>query len=114
MTFTSKSRFVKRGNHTYPTESATYEYMAPRYSVNVELILTALNDIDALSADIQDVYFNAPCKEKLWYMCVCVLLVSGVGASNYYLDGYHTIMWGKILNGWIPTSPPPKWYTYQP
>ena len=88
MTFTSKSRFVKRGNHTYPTESATYEYMAPRYSVHVELILTALNDIDALSADIQDVYFNAPCKEKLWYMCVCVI---GLWSGGI-----------QLLFGWVP------------
>jgi hypothetical protein len=40
--------------------------MVSRDSVRIAFLYAALNDLDILSADVQNAYLNAPMKEKLY------------------------------------------------
>jgi hypothetical protein len=48
-----------------PKES-TYSSVVSRDSVQIAFLYAALNDLDILSADVQNAYLNAPTKEKLY------------------------------------------------
>ena len=66
-TFARKARFVANGNETEPPASITYSSVVSRDSVRIILLLAALNDLDVLSADIQNAYLNAPTLEKYYF-----------------------------------------------
>jgi hypothetical protein len=66
MDLTRKARLVAGGHQTeVPTES-TYSSVVSRDSVRIAFTLAALNDLEVLSADVQNAYLNAPTKEKVY------------------------------------------------
>lgn len=66
MDLTRKFRLVANGNETDPPKESVYSTVVSRDSVRLFFLLAALNDLDVLSADIQNAYLSAPCKEKLY------------------------------------------------
>ena len=46
--------------------AVTYSSVASRDSVRIFLLIAALNDIDLLSADVQNAFLTAPVLEKVW------------------------------------------------
>ena len=64
-TLTRKARLCADG-HKVPTlpKESTYSSVPSRDSVRIFFLLAALNGIDILSADIQNVYLTAPLTEK--------------------------------------------------
>ena len=60
--FTRKARYVA-GCHT---TSITYSSVVARDSVRLVLLHAALNDIDLLAADIDNVYLNTQCRKRIW------------------------------------------------
>ena len=64
--FTRKALFVAGGDTTDLPASLNYSSVFYRDSVRVAFMLAALNDIDVFSANIDNVYLNTPCHEKIW------------------------------------------------
>jgi hypothetical protein len=65
MDLTQKARLVANGNETNPPKELVYSSVVSRDSVKIALLVAALNDLDILSADIQNAYLNAPTMEKM-------------------------------------------------
>ena len=63
---TRKARFCANGNETDPPKESTFSTVVSRDSVRLFFLLAALNDLDILSADIQNAYLSAPGKEMLY------------------------------------------------
>jgi hypothetical protein len=63
--FTHKARFVAGGHKTEPPKSITYSSVASRDSIRIAFLLSALNDVNILAADIGNAYLNADTKEKV-------------------------------------------------
>ena len=63
-----KARLVADGHRTDPPKSITFSSVVSRDSVRLFFTLAALNDIDIMSADIQNAYLCAPIhpSEKYW------------------------------------------------
>lgn len=68
MDFTRKARFVAGGHKTDPPSSMTYSSVVSRDSVRIAFLLSALNDLDILSADIGNAYINADVREKVYFI----------------------------------------------
>jgi hypothetical protein len=66
MDLTRKARFVAGGHQTDPPRESTYSSVVTRDSVRIALTIAALNDLQVLSADVQNAYLNAPTKEKVY------------------------------------------------
>ena len=66
MDLTRKARFVAGGHQTDPPKESTYSSVVSRDSVRIAFVIAALNDLDVLSADIQNAYLNAPTKERCY------------------------------------------------
>jgi Reverse transcriptase (RNA-dependent DNA polymerase) len=64
--FRRKARYVAGGHVTDPPTSITYSSVVSRESVCIALLIVALNDLEILSADIQNAYLHAKCREKIW------------------------------------------------
>jgi Reverse transcriptase (RNA-dependent DNA polymerase) len=64
--FRRKARYVAGGHVTDPPASITYSSVVSRESVRIALLIAALNDLEVLSADIQNAYLHAKCREKIW------------------------------------------------
>ena len=54
---------------TDPPASITYASVVSRDSVRIALTLAALNDLNVMTADLQNAYLNADCGEKIWTIC---------------------------------------------
>jgi hypothetical protein len=63
-----KARLVGGGHQTEVPKESTYSSVISRDSVQIAFLYAALNDLDILSADIQNAYLNAPTKDKLYMM----------------------------------------------
>ena len=64
--FRRKASMVARG-HTMVTPAAlTYSSVVSCNSVQIILLIVALNDLKILSSDIQNAYLTAKCREKIW------------------------------------------------
>ena len=65
------------GHQTDPPKDMTYLSVISRDSIRIALLVTTLNDLNVLAADIQNAYLNAPTSKK-------VHTISGLefGASN--------------------------------
>jgi hypothetical protein len=63
---TRKARLVGGGHQTEVPKESTYSSIVSRDSVRIAFLYAALNDLDILSADVQNAYLNAPTKEKLY------------------------------------------------
>ena len=61
-----KARLVGGGHQTEVPKESTYSSVVSRDSVRIAFLYAALNDLDVLSADVQNAYLNAPTKEKLY------------------------------------------------
>ena len=59
--FTRKARFVAGGHKTEAPKSITYSSVVARDSIRIAFLLTALNDVDILAADICNAYLNSKC-----------------------------------------------------
>ena len=66
MGFTRKARFVAGGHTTENPTALTYSSVVSRDSVRLVLLMTALNDVPLLAADIGNAYLNATCHEKIY------------------------------------------------
>lgn len=64
--FRRKARYVAGGHVTDPPATTTYSSVVSRESVRIALLIAALNDLEVLSADIQNAYLHAKCREKIW------------------------------------------------
>jgi hypothetical protein len=69
MDFTCKARFVAGGHVTDPPSSITYASVVSRDTVQIALLIAALNSIQILGADAQNAYLNAPVQEKVYTIC---------------------------------------------
>ena len=66
--FRRKARFVAGGRMTEVPASLTYSTVVSRDSVRIILIIAALNGLEISSCDIQNAYFTAPCREKVYFI----------------------------------------------
>jgi hypothetical protein len=66
MDLTRKARLVANGNETNPPKESVYSSIVSWDSERIALLIAALNDLDIVSADIQNAYLNAPTKEKIY------------------------------------------------
>ena len=64
--FRRKARLVADGHKTETPRAVTYSSVVSRDSVRICLLIAALNDLDILSADVENAYLTAPCREKCW------------------------------------------------
>lgn len=64
--FRRKARYVAGGHVTDPPATTTYSSVVSRESVRIALLIAALNELEVLSADIQNAYLHAKCREKIW------------------------------------------------
>lgn len=64
--FRRKARLVADGHKTETPTSLTYSTVVSRDSVRICFLAAALNDLDIMSADIENAYLTAPCREKCW------------------------------------------------
>ena len=68
MDLTQKARLVMGGHQTDPLKESLYSSVISKDSVRIILTIAALNDLDILAADVQNVYLNALTKEKVYLM----------------------------------------------
>jgi hypothetical protein len=64
--FRQKARLVADGHKTETPASITYSTVVSRDSVHICLLLATLNELDLQSADIENAYLTAPCRERMW------------------------------------------------
>jgi hypothetical protein len=67
MGFTRKARFYAGGHTTDTPVVMTYSSLVSRDSVQIGFMLAALNGLDVMACDLENVYLNAPCMEKIWF-----------------------------------------------
>ena len=63
---TCKAHFIAGGHQTDTTKETTYSSIVSCNSICINLMITAPNDLDVLSADIKSAYINSPLKEKVY------------------------------------------------
>jgi hypothetical protein len=61
-----KARFAAGGHQTDPPKESVYSSIISRDSVHLAFIISVLNDLELLSADVQNANLNAPSKEKIY------------------------------------------------
>jgi hypothetical protein len=64
--FRRKARYCADGHKTKSPVSVTYSTVVSRDSVRIILTIAALNDLQALGADVHNAFLRAPYKEKVW------------------------------------------------
>jgi hypothetical protein len=64
--FRRKARYVADGSRCDVSPSVTYSTVVSRDSVRIMLLVAALNDLDVLSADVQNAFITAPIKNKYY------------------------------------------------
>ena len=64
--FRRKARMVAGGHKTSTPDSLKYSSVVSRDSVRIIFTIAALNGLKVLSADIQNAYLTAKCREKIW------------------------------------------------
>ena len=66
MDLTRKFRLVADGHETVVPKDSVYSSVVSRDSVQLFFMLAPLDNLNILSADIQNAYLSAPMKERLW------------------------------------------------
>jgi len=66
---TSKARLVAAGCRTADPDGCTWADVVSRETVRLALTYAALNELDVMSSDIQNVYLTALTSHKLWTTC---------------------------------------------
>jgi hypothetical protein len=59
-----KARLVAGGHMTEEPKESTYSSVVTRDSVRLAFLIAALNDLDLLTADVQNAYLNTPTGER--------------------------------------------------
>jgi hypothetical protein len=67
MDFMRKARFCAGGHTTNTLMAMTYSSVVSRDSVRIGFMLAVLNELDVMACDLENVYLNAPCMEKIWF-----------------------------------------------
>ena len=67
MNFTSKSRIVAGCHTTEAPSEITYLSVVSRDSVRLAFIILALNGLDIMSCDLENLYLNATNREKICF-----------------------------------------------
>ena len=62
-----KSRYVSGGHLTNPPSPMTYVSVVILYSMRLDFLIAALNDLYILAGYIKNSYLNAPNKEKVFF-----------------------------------------------
>ena len=65
MDLTRKARLVARGDQVETPSNLTYASVVSRDSIRIALLLSALNGVSLLAADVAGAYLNAPCRERV-------------------------------------------------
>ena len=65
--FTRNSILISYGIKTEAPVALSYSTVVPRDKVRLEFLIAELNDLDVIACKIVNAYFNAPCKEKIWF-----------------------------------------------
>ena len=66
MDCTGKARWVEDGHRSPKPYKSTYAGIVRKESVRIALIYAALNELDVMTADIQNTYLQAPSSEKYY------------------------------------------------
>ena len=69
MNFTWKARWIKDGYRTADPLGTNYAGVMSKDSVRIVFTLAAMNGLDICTADIQNVYIQAPTSEKHYIIC---------------------------------------------
>ena len=64
--FARKARFFTGGHTADPPAAITYSRVLSRDRVRIAFMLVELNYIGVFAANIDNVYLNAPCHDKIW------------------------------------------------
>ena len=64
--FIRKAQFVAYGHKTKTPAAMTYSSLVSKDLVMITLTIAALNDLDVLAYNIQNVYLTADCREQIW------------------------------------------------
>lgn len=64
--FRRKACYVANGSKCDVSPSVSYSTVVARDSVRIMLLIAALNDLDIVSADVQNVFITAPIKKKYY------------------------------------------------
>jgi len=67
MDFTHKARFVAGRHKTDPPATLTYSSVVSRDSMQIAFLLSALNGLDIIAADIGNACINADAREKVYF-----------------------------------------------
>jgi hypothetical protein len=67
MDFTRKARFFAGGHTTDTPAAMMYSTVVSRDSVQIGFMLAVLNGLDVMACDLENMYLNAPCMEKIWF-----------------------------------------------
>ena len=54
---------------TEPPSFITYTIAVPSESVHIALTMSARNDLDVFTKDVQNTYFQASVTQKIWNTC---------------------------------------------
>ncbi|KAL7474662.1 hypothetical protein ACHAW6_000625 [Cyclotella cf. meneghiniana] len=64
--FCHKARLIAWGHMTKAPATLTYASVVSRETVQIALLMAALNDVDIWATDVLNAYITAPCREKIW------------------------------------------------
>ena len=64
--FRRKARYCADGHKTQPPKAMVYSSVVSHNSVRLLLLIAALNNLEVLSADVQNAFLTAPNKEKVY------------------------------------------------
>eukprot|EP00978_Attheya_sp_CCMP212_P034405 scaffold143909_cov63-Attheya_sp.AAC.1 len=78
-TLQRKARLVGNGNETEVPKEITFSSVVSRESVRLFFLIAALNDLEVLSADIQNAYINATTNERIYVKAVDAAFGSDAG-----------------------------------
>jgi len=65
MDLTRKCPIVAQGDQIETPSNLTYASVVSRDSIRIALLLSALNGLTLLAADVAGAYLNAPCRERV-------------------------------------------------
>ena len=68
MDFSRKCWIVANGATTETPKSLTYYSVVSRDIVRLAFLMTELNELDAMTCDVGNLYLNTPCREKIWFV----------------------------------------------
>ena len=83
-----KAWVVAGGHQTDPPKDTTYSSVMSRDSIWITFLAATLNDLDVLTADVQNAYLNAPTSEKVYMIAGLEFGASNVGRPIRLFERY--------------------------